>query len=124
MFEILSSPDNVAAYRLIGTVTAEDFDRLVADLEARLDRNPRIGVLVDMTGCTDLTFEAAAKDLRYGFGKIFQLKRFPREALITDKQWIGAFVRAAGSLVPHVEVKTFTPAEAQAAMAWVSAFDG
>ncbi len=120
MLDILDAPDHVAAYRISGKLTADDFDRVVEHLEAKLARHERVGVVVDMTGFHDLTLEAAGKDLRYGFSKIAQLKRFPRKALITDKQWVRAVVGAAGAIVPFVEVRTFESEESAAAIAWAA----
>lgn len=120
MLDILPSPDHVAAYKISGTLTGDDFDRLVADLEAKLSRQERIGVLVDLTEFKDLTLEAGAKDMRYGLSKMLQLRRFPREAVITDKEWVRALVRIADPLVPFVEIRCFDPGTLTEAMEWVS----
>lgn len=120
MIEILTSPDHVVALKLSGTISGEDYDQIVAALEARLDRHERIGVLVDLAGFNDFTFEAGAKDLRYGLRNLWQLKRFPREAVITDKEWVRALVRIASPIIPHVEIRTFQPGEGDKAMSWVS----
>jgi SpoIIAA-like len=120
MLDILPSPDHVAAYTISGTLTGEDIERIIADIEAKLARHERIGVLVDLTAFKDLTLEAGAKDLRYGLGKMLQLRRFPREAVITDKEWVRTLVRIADPLVPFVEIRTFEPGTLTEAMNWVS----
>lgn len=124
MFEILAAPDHVGAYRLSGTVTTEDFDRLVADLESKLARHEKLGILVDLTGFEDMTFGAGLKDARYGFGKILEWKRFPREAVITDKGWIETLVAMANPIIPFVEVKCFKPGEFDAALAFATEIEG
>lgn len=124
MFEMLAAPDHVAAYRLSGTLMAEDLDRLISDVEARLTRHEKIGVLVDLTGFEDITAKATVKDLRYGFSKIFELKRFPREALITNKSWIATLAAVASPLVPFVEIRAFKPEEFDAALAWAGEIEG
>ncbi len=46
---------------------------------------------------------------------------FPREAVVTDKQWIrAAMVQVVHPLVPQVEARCFAPGERVAALAWVS----
>src|SRR5690606_23384708 len=50
MLDILPSPDHVAAFRIGGTLDADDYRRIVAHLEATLARHETIGVLADMTG--------------------------------------------------------------------------
>jgi len=81
MIEILASPDHVVAMKLSGTVSGHDYDRVVAEVDAKLDGHDRIGVLVDLTGFEDMTLEAGAKDARYGLRRLWELKRFPREAV-------------------------------------------
>ncbi len=124
MLDILPSPDHVAAYKITGIVTGEDFERIIADVEAKLARYERIGVLADLTEFTDLTLGAGAKDLRYSLSKMLQLRRFPREAVITDKEWIRTLARIADPIIPFVEIRTFEPGSLTEAMTWVSEIGG
>ncbi|KFC72890.1 hypothetical protein FG93_02073 [Bosea sp. LC85] len=124
MLEILAAPDHVAAYRLSGTLTVDDYDSLIADIEARLARHEKIGILADLTGFHDITLRAGARDLRYGFSKMFELRRFPREALISDKGWIETLVAIANPIIPFVEIRCFKPIEYEAALIWVSEIEG
>lgn len=124
MLDILPAPDHVGAYRLSGTLSEEDYDRLFADLEAKLAHHEKIGVLVDLTGFHDITLRAGAKDLRYGLSKLMELRRFPREAVVTDKGWIEMLVALSSPLIPFVEVRSFKPADYEAALAWVSEIEG
>lgn len=98
----------------------DDYRKVIAEVEAKLARHPKIGVLVDLTAFTDATLEAMGEDLRYSLGKIFELSRFPREAVITRKGWIQGLCKIVSPLLPGVEVRSFTPEEGDAAMAWVS----
>lgn len=123
MLEILTAPDHVAAYKLSGTLTEEDYDRVIADVEAKLGRHERLGLLVDLTGFHDLTLRAGLKDIRYSFGKMWELRRFPREAVITDKAWIATLAHIASPLLPFIEIRTFKSEEGDAALAWASAIE-
>jgi len=120
MLEIVTAPDHVGAYKLSGTLSEEDLDRVIADIDARLARHEKIGLFVDLTGFQDVTMRAGLKDLRYSFGKVLEWRRFPREAIVTDKQWVKTLAKLAGPLIPFVEVRTFDPGEAAAALAWAS----
>ena len=120
MLEVLPSPDHVVAVRMPRVMQLDDYRKVIAEVEAKLARHPKIGVLIDLTAFTDATLEAMGEDLRYSFGKIFELGRFPREAVITRKRWIQGLCKIASPLLPGVEVRSFTPEEADAAMAWVS----
>jgi len=120
MIEQLQSPDHVAALKITGTLTGDDYDQIIADVEGRLARHERIGVLLDLVEFRDFTLEAGLKDIRYDLSKLFQLRRFPREAIITDKRWMRAAAQIADPLLPHVEIRAFAPDERDAAMTWVS----
>ena len=120
MLEVLQSPDQVAALAVSGTLTGGDYDRVIAEVEAKLARHERIGVLMDLTLFEDFTAEAAWKDIRYDLSKLFELKRFPRGAVVSSKQWTRMAVGIASSLLPHVELRTFDAGARAEAMRWVS----
>ena len=122
MIEVLASPDHVVALKISGTLDGADYDRIIAEVEAKLARHRRLGVLVDLTQFHDVTAEAAIKDLRYDLKVLFQLNRFPREAIVTDKQWMHAFARVASPLLPFIEIRAFGSGEAAAALAWAGGF--
>jgi len=123
MLHILSAPDHVGAYRLEGVLTEEDYDRVIADIEARLNRFDRVGIVADLAGFRDITVRAGVKDLRYSFGKILEIRRFPREALIADKHWIKTVAELANPVIPFVEIRTFQPGETEAAIMWAADFE-
>lgn len=120
MIEILSSANPVSAFRLSGHLTATDYDVMIADVESRLARCPRIAIYVDATDFTDISPEALAKDFAYSFSHIGDWGRYARMALITDKGWMRALVRAASPLAPRLESRAFSAGEQAVALAWVS----
>lgn len=120
MMELLSSPDHVVAVRISGSMTGDDFDQVAAAVEAALKRHKRIGALVDLRDFQDATLEAAIKDTRYDLSKLFQLNRFPREAVVSDKHWMHTFARIASPLVPFMEIRAFHGDAFDAAMTWVA----
>jgi hypothetical protein len=122
MLTVLPSPDHVVAFAISGTLTKDDFGRLTDEIDAKLNRHDRIGVMIDLTGFEDVTFKAALDDLRYNLGKLGEWKRFPRQAVVTDKQWIRTLVDFAGGLIPFVTVKVFQPDAQQAALDWAGEF--
>jgi len=120
MLDILPSPDHVAAFRIGGTLDADDYRRIVAHLEATLARHETIGVLADMTGFADMTAEAAGMDLRYNLRKLGEWGRFRRAAVLTDRQWMRALVGLFNALIPHVEMRAFDSGRGAEALAWVA----
>ena len=120
MIETYPAPDHVAAFRIAGTLSGADYDRVVGDIQDKLSRHDRIGVLVDLTAFDDFTAEALWKDVRFSFSLIGDLRRFPREAVVSDKKWVHTLARIADPLVPSVEIKAFGSDQRDAALAWVS----
>lgn len=120
MMEVLPSPDHVVAISISGTLTADNYDKVIETVEAKLKKHDHIGVMVDLMGFDDITLKAGMKDARYAFSKMWELRRFPREAVITDKQWIKTMVQFTSPLLPFVEVKVFEPGEREEAIAWAA----
>lgn len=120
MLEILQAPNYVAAFRLSNDVTAQDYDRLVAELEARLKLHPRIAVYAELVEPVRFTPRAIVTDLRYAFSKFSEWNRFARVALVTDKAWLGAIARTTSTVLPNIEVRTFSSRERDAALGWTA----
>ncbi|MGK9169899.1 STAS/SEC14 domain-containing protein [Inquilinus limosus] len=120
MIEILPAPEHVIAMRLAGVLTEADYDRAIAETEAKLQRHDRVGAYVDMTDFDDMTAEAAAKHVSYGRGKLGEAVRFPRKAVVTDKQWLRVLIELLDPLVPTTEARAFNSSERDKAMAWAS----
>ena len=123
MIEILPAPPQVAAFRFDGMLTADDYDRCIAEIETRLSRHPRIGLYCDMRGFSGITPPALARDLRYSLGKIGEYHRFARGAIVTGQAWLGAVSEFAGRFFPQTEIRAFVADEAAQAMAWVAAVE-
>ena len=120
MIEVLPAPDVVAAFHLRGTLSEQDYERCIAEIEGRLARHPRIGIYCDLMGLDTITLAAMRKDLRYLGSKFGQLHRFARGAVITGRPWLAGLTRYAGLLFPQTELRSFDPADRQAAMHWVA----
>ena len=120
MIEILPLADHVAAFRISGTMTAEDYDRAIAEVEAKLKAHERVGTYTDMIEFGDITGDALARDVQYSLGKLGELNRFTRNAIITDKEWVRAVVRFVQNFLPRTEMRTFAAGEREAAKAWIA----
>lgn len=124
MITVLPAPDHVLAIALSGTIEPADIERVADDLEERLDRHEKVAILADLTEFEGMTLAAAWMDARYSFGKLWELKRFPKEAIIVDKGWLDRTARLFTPVVPYVAIRTFPPAEREAALAWAADIEG
>lgn len=120
MIEAIPAPDNVAAFRVAGTVTADDYDKVIPTIEEKLADHEHIGVLTDLSDFNDMTADALKRDLQYGLSKLGEFHRFKRAAVISDKQWIKAATDITSTLFPQIEARVFPETEKSQAMNWVS----
>ncbi|WP_287326642.1 STAS/SEC14 domain-containing protein [Mesorhizobium sp.] len=70
VIEVISAPENVAAFRVAGTVTAEDYDKIIPTIEEKLSEHEEIGILADLTDLEDMTGDALRRDLQYGLSNL------------------------------------------------------
>lgn len=124
MITFLPAPDHVLAIALSGTVEPADIERVATDLEERLSRHEKVSILADLTAFNDMTLAAAWTDARYGFSKLWELKRFPKEAIIVEEGWLERTARLFAPVIPFVQIRTFPPAEREAALAWAADIEG
>jgi hypothetical protein len=122
MIDILQAPDHVFAARIVGTLTGSDFENLEREIEAKLARHGRIGIVADLTELKSVTPAALVKDIRYNLSKLGHWSQFPREAIITQRAWVASIAKAVDPVVPQVEVRSFSPEEQALAIAWAGDF--
>lgn len=120
MIEVLPAPDHVMALRIRGKVTTEDYDRVYRELGSKLKRYEKIGVCADTAELRGVTPRAFAKNLAYSLARLGEWRRFPREAVITDKRWLQALSRLSGAAFRKIDVRAFAPDDRAAALAWAA----
>lgn len=123
MYEALPSADHVGAYRFTGTLNREDYDRCIADVEARLQRHGRIGIYCELDGFTGLTLPALGRDLEYALRNFGRFHRFARAAIVTTPGFVATMSTLAARLMPQTELRVFAPDERVLAQNWVGDFD-
>jgi len=107
MITIEKAPQHVLAIRLSGVVEESDVKRMEQAFAEQLESDDRFGLVVDMTDWSDITGDAIAEDSKFEFGLLGKLARFPRMALISDKQFPRAIASWLDPVFPTVEIRTF-----------------
>ena len=120
MLDILQAPNHVAAFRLSADVTKADYERLITEVQAKLQNHARIAIYTELFEPVQLTLPALFTDLRYGLTKLGEWSRFARVALVTDKGWASGLMRAVSPLLPNIEARAFPGSARDAALAWAS----
>ena len=122
MLEILQAPNYVAAFRLSDEITHIDYERMIAELEARLRLHPRIAVYADLSAVDGVETDAWATAISYRITKRRQLDRFARMAVVSDKIWPHVLT-AFAQRVSTIELRSFESYQHLDALAWVSSLD-
>jgi hypothetical protein len=105
--------------RATGRLDERDIDEAIALIEEALASTERIAVFVE-ADISGMSPGAITRDISYGVGKLRELHRFPRVALVTGQDWIRRIAQIQHRLLPQVEIRVFPPAERDAAMEWIS----
>lgn len=119
MIEQLSAKPGVVALKATGRLDERDINEAIAFMEEALASNDRIAVFVE-ADISGMSPGAITRDISYGVGKLRELHRFPRVALVTGQDWIRRIAQFQHRLLPQIEIQVFPPGERDAAMEWIS----
>ncbi len=120
MLKVENAPANVIALRLSGIVTEDDIKAVEMLFADKLKGDQKFGLFVDMSQMQDMTSKAIAEDLKFELGMIGKLKRFPKMAVVSDKQWVAALVKFFDPLIPAVDARVFASEAFDEAMTFAS----
>jgi hypothetical protein len=111
-------PDGVVGIEAVGTVTSEDYERVVAPAAERALATAGKIRLLHVIGdrVEHHTLEAIWEDTRLGLSNVQSIERI---AVVTDVARFRALVKGAGWSLPG-EQKLFSNAERADAIAWIS----
>ena len=98
-----------------GTLTDDDYDRLIPLVDERIERHRDVRIVVDMVGLEGLTPGAAIEDARLGVRHAGDVERL---AAIGDARWQAWVTRLAEPFV-NADVRFFGADEREAALAWI-----
>jgi hypothetical protein len=115
MIEQLSrSTGSVVGLRVAGTVTTEDYERLVPDLERVIAEHGELNLFCRFDGMEGIEPGAIWEDAQFYAHNVSDLARL---AVVKDRDWQGALARI-GSLF-GVETRVVDPSEEAEAWAWL-----
>lgn len=116
MIEKMSqSAGNVLGYKITGKVKKEDYAELNADVEALLQENETIGILLDLEDMEGEDVKAWGADLK--FGREYR-KKIARMAIVGDKKWQKRMTALVDPLFAR-EAEFFPIDERDAAWQWL-----
>jgi len=119
MLEIVPAPEGVVAMRVSGRIETADIDRAIVAVEAALSKHEHIALFSEVS-LAGVDPGALWKDLSYGLGKLGELHRFRRVAVVTGQDWVRWIAQAESALLPGIEMRAFTDSERGIAWSWIT----
>lgn len=115
---ITGLPANVIGFRVVEHITAADYTEVLSPVvDATLARGEEIRIVLEFPEWTGMTAGAMWEDMKLGVERFTKWKRI---ALVTDIDWMRHATNLFGWMMPG-DVKTFTLAERDDAIAWAAA---
>ena len=116
-------PDNVVYLKVAGKLDAAAIREAVREIEARLARHERIGIVSDLTGFEGVTFGGALEDMRQELNYLGKWHRFPHMALVVGDGFVKTLAETAAPILPSVAIRVFAPGETDKAIAFAAQAD-
>jgi hypothetical protein len=117
MIELLPMDrEDVVGYRISGRIHRSDLDRVIGEIELLLKHHDKLRIYAEVESLDGITIPALIEDLRFGLQR---LRRFEREAIVSDKKWLATLAGIGDKLFPSIEVRHFSWDQKIEALAWV-----
>ena len=110
------SKGNVLGLKIIGDVTKEDFKILMPEMQALVDKEGSISLLLDMTQFKGEDIDALGAD--FNFSRKYRNK-INKMAIVGDKPWEKWLTKLVEPFYHSVEAKFFYPTGIEAAWKWL-----
>ncbi len=107
---------NIIGLRLKGKIEDAEFDEIVRLIEERLKEHKKLRIYAEIEEFKGMSVNTFMKDIHYG---LKHWRDFDKEAIVSDKGWLKAWVEISGSIIPGVEVKHFSFEEIEKAKEWI-----
>ena len=118
MLEVIESPDNVLALRVVGKLAKDDYTSVLEPaVEQLLAKHGELRVVIAIGDEFDgLTGGAKWEDMKLGFEHFSKWKRC---AVVTNHDWVRHGISIFGWMMPG-DVKVFPNTDVTAAIQWAA----
>lgn len=118
MHEFITSPDDVLALKISGTITGEDLDSIMDRTEEIMAKHDKIHVYVETHGIEGMQLSALPHHMSRAFPMFGKLDRFGRVAVVSDQAWMRVGTRLESAMLPNISYRVCEPEERDEALAW------
>jgi hypothetical protein len=115
-------PDHVLVFDARGTLQKSDIERFDRQIQEKLARYQRIGIVANVEQLEGMTIGAVMKDIAAELKYLGDWHRFPRLAVLASGGFVKSAAETVGKFLPQIEVRTFEPAEFDQAVEFAGAF--
>lgn len=116
-------PDHVLVVDARGTLQKADIERLDRQVQEKLARYERIGLVSNVEELEGMTLGAVMKDIATELKYLGDWHRFPRVAVLASGGFVKSAAEIFGKFLPQVQVRTFQPGELESAVEFAGGFD-
>ncbi len=116
-------PDHVLVFDARGTLQKTDIERFDRQIQEKLARYDRIGLVSNVEELEGMTVGAVMKDIAAELKYLGDWHRFPRVAVLASGGFVKSAAEIVGKLLPQVQVRTFEPGELESAIEFAGAID-
>ena len=109
--------DNVIGIKIDGKIVKPDLEKVFTVVEEKLATHPKLRIYVEVESFEGISLDALIADLKFALPK---MNKFERKAVVSDQGWMKPIIEVGDKLFPSIDVKLFTRAERDAALAWVA----
>lgn len=110
-----SNDNNVVEIVVEGTITADDFEKVLPQMKADLQRHGKIKVLEEIRSFEGIDPMALWIDLQ----NAYLAKDVTHGAIVADAKWIRTLTEAIGAIIP-MEIRAFEQSQIDEARAWLA----
>lgn len=117
MLEAIHVPgDNIYGFHLEGRIEKEDLLKAVEPLREMLETHDTVNIYAEVESFNGITLPAVVEDAKLALPN---LRKFKKEAVVSEKKWLETWARIGNALFPGVEVRHFPPSQRAEALAWL-----
>ena len=118
----ISIPDHVLVFDARGTLEKSDIERLDRQVQEKLARYERIGLVANVEELEGMTVGAVMKDIAAELKYLGDWHRFPRLAVLASGGFVKSAAEIVGKFLPQIQVRTFEPGQLESAVEFAGAF--
>lgn len=116
-------PDHVLVFDARGTLEKNDIEQFDRQIQEKLARYERIGVVANVEQLEGMTVGAVMKDIAAELKYLGDWHRFPRLAVLASGGFVKSAAAVVGKFLPQIQVRTFAPNELERAIDFAGSFD-